>query len=222
MKSLFTASVSALALIAGLASVQAADIQQRPAVVKAPPMVAPIFTWTGPYVGINGGWGFGTGDHVGGAAPGSVDIDGALLGVTAGYNWQVNQAVFGIEGDINWTDISGRGTCTGPVGCTTQNNWLGTVRGRLGWAAGQFMPYVTGGLAVGDIEARSAGAGKSDSTQAGWVLGAGVEAALWGPVSAKIEYLFVDLGRGDAIPGTGGSRPDFQTSIIRAGLNYRF
>ena len=139
MKSLLTAGVSTLALIAGLASVQAADIQQRP-VVKAAPIVAPVFTWTGPYVGINGGWGWGNGD-----------MDGALLGVTAGYNWQVNQAVFGIEGDINWSDISGPGACTGPVGCTTQNNWLGTVRGRLGWAAGQFMPYVTGGLAVGDV-----------------------------------------------------------------------
>ncbi len=213
MKSLFTAGVSALALIAGLASVQAADIQQR-AVTKAPPIVAPVFTWTGPYVGISGGYGWG--DSRG------FDVDGALLGVTAGYNWQMNQVVFGIEGDISWSDISGSGPCGAGTRCTVDNNWLGTVRGRLGWAAGQFMPYVTGGLAFGDIEVRRTGFGRTEGTEVGWTLGAGVEAALWGPVSAKIEYLYVDLGDGGRIPGPGGGRSDFQTSIIRAGLNYRF
>ena len=81
MKSLLTASVSALALIAGLASAQAADIQQRQGRQGAPVMVAPVFTWTGPYVGINGGCGWGDG--------GGFDVDGGLFGVTAGYNWQV-------------------------------------------------------------------------------------------------------------------------------------
>ena len=213
MKSLFTAGVSTLALIAGLASAQAADIQQRQAITKAPVMVAPVFTWTGPYVGINGGYGWGDG--------GRFDVDGGLLGVTAGYNWQVNQFVWGIEGDINWSDISGSGRCGGGTACSVDNNWLGTLRGRLGWAAGQFMPYVTGGLAFGDIEARRTGFGRNESTEVGYALGAGVEAALWGPVSAKIEYLFVDLGRGD-MPGPGNARADFQTSIVRAGLNYRF
>ena len=214
MKSLFTAGVSALALIAGLASVQAADIQQRPAVVKAPPIVAPVFTWTGPYVGLTGGYGWGESR--------SFDVDGALLGVTAGYNWQMNQVVFGVEGDISWSDISGSGPCGAGTRCTVDNNWLGTVRGRLGWAAGQFMPYVTGGLAFGDIDVRRTGGfGSASSTEVGWTLGAGVEAALWGPVSAKIEYLFVDLG-GPSVPGPGGGSADFQTSIIRAGLNYRF
>ena len=214
MKSLFTAGVSALALIAGLASVQAADIQQRQAVTKAPPMLAPVFTWTGPYVGINGGYGWGESR--------SFDVDGWLLGVTAGYNWQMNQLVFGVEGDINLTDISGRGACGGGTICSVSNNWLGTARGRIGWAAGQFMPYVTGGLAFGDIEARRVGFGRVESTEVGYALGAGVEAALWGPVSAKIEYLYVDLGDAGRIPGPGGGRADFQTSIIRAGLNYRF
>ena len=214
MKLLLTAGVSALALIAGLASVQAADIQQRQ-VVKAPAMVgaAPIFTWTGPYVGISGGYGWGDG--------GRFDADGGLFGVTAGYNWQMNQVVFGIEGDLSWSGISGSGPCGAGTRCTVDNNWLGTARGRLGWAAGQFMPYVTGGLAFGDVDVRRTGFGRADSTELGWTLGAGIEAALWGPVSAKIEYLYVDLG-GPSVPGPGGGSADFQTSIIRAGLNYRF
>jgi outer membrane immunogenic protein len=213
MKSLFTASVSALALVAGLVSAQAADIQQR-AVVKAPPIVAPVFTWTGPYVGISGGYGWG--DSRG------FDVDGALLGVTAGYNWQMNQIVFGVEGDISWSDVSGSGPCGAGTRCAVDNNWLGTARGRLGWAAGQFMPYVTGGLAFGDIDVRRTGFGSNSSTEVGWTLGVGVEAALWGPVSAKIEYLYVDLGNGPSVPGPGGGSADFQTNIVRAGLNYRF
>lgn len=221
MKSLIVSGVSALALVAGLASAQAADLPARAPVVKAPPIVAPVFTWTGPYVGINAGYGFGESNRWGGAAPGGFDVDGALVGVTAGYNWQMNQAVFGLEGDIAWSDIRGSGVCTG-VGCSVRNDWLGTFRGRLGYAAGQFMPYVTGGLAVGNIKATAAGFGTSDTTNAGWTVGAGVEAALWGPVSAKVEYLYVDLGRGDNIPGTAGTKADFTTNIVRAGLNYRF
>ncbi len=214
MKSLLTASVSALALVAGLVSVQAADIQQRPVVKAAPAMVAPVFTWTGPYVGISGGYGWGESR--------GFDVDGALLGVTAGYNWQMNQVVFGVEGDLSWSDISGRGACGAGTVCNVNNDWLGTARGRIGWAAGQFMPYVTGGLAFGNIEARRVGFGGTESTEVGYALGAGVEAALWGPVSAKIEYLYVDLGDAGRIPGPGGGRADFQTSIVRAGLNYRF
>ena len=221
MKSVLALSASALALIVGVAGAQAADLPRAPARVVQPVIAAPVFTWTGPYVGINAGYGFGNSDFRGGTSPGSFDVNGAMVGLTLGYNWQVNQAVFGLEGDINWSDISGGRTCAIAVGCSMQNDWLGTVRGRLGYAMGQFMPYVTGGLAVGNIDARAAG-GSSSTTNAGWTLGAGIEAALWGPVTAKVEYLYVDLGRGDPIPGTLGTRADFNTSIVRAGLNYRF
>jgi len=220
MKSLLVSSASALALIAGVAGAQAADLPRAPARVAAPAAVIPVFTWTGPYVGINAGYGFGNSDFRGAAAPGSFDVNGAMLGVTLGYNWQVNQVVFGLEGDINWSDISGNGTCSG-LACSVQNDWIGTVRGRLGYAMGQFMPYVTGGLAFGNIDSRVAGITDS-TTNVGWTIGAGLEAALWGPVTAKVEYLFVDLGRGDPITGTGGTRADFTTNIVRAGLNYRF
>src|SRR3954451_7905776 len=102
MKSVFVAGVSALALIAGLASAQAADIPARTAMpAKAPVYVAPVFTWTGPYIGINGGWGWGNSDYTGGF-PGSASVSGGLIGGTLGYNWQVGQAVFGLEGDIDW------------------------------------------------------------------------------------------------------------------------
>jgi outer membrane immunogenic protein len=81
------------------------------------------------------------------------------------------------------------------------------------------MPYITGGLAVGNIKADIAGVGSSDETKAGWTLGGGVEAAIAGPWTAKVEYLYVDLGSGSTI---AGSDAEFKANIVRAGLNYRF
>ena len=215
MKSILVASV-ALALGAGLVSANAADIQQRSMPTKAPAYVTPVYNWTGPYIGISGGYGFGSSDFSG--VGGNVDPDGGLFGATIGYNWQLGAFVTGIEGDISWSGLSDRGTCGG-LSCRVENNWLGTVRGRLGYNGGRWMPYVTGGLAVGDIDASIATVGSSRSTEVGWTIGAGVEAAIAGPWTAKVEYLYVDLGRGDSI---GGSRPDLTTNIVRAGLNYRF
>ncbi len=89
--------------------------------------------------------------------PGSFKTSGGLVGGTLGYNWQVGQAVFGLEGDIDWSNIRGSAFCGGVTSCETKNDWLGTVRGRLGYAFDRFMPYVTGGLAVGDIKTSIAG-----------------------------------------------------------------
>ena len=219
MKSVLVAGV-ALALGASLVSANAADIQRRVMPTKAPEYVAPVYNWTGPYIGIVGGYGFGNSDFRGGVAPGSTDPDGFLVGGTLGYNWQMGTLVVGIEGDISWSNIEGNGACGG-LACSINNDWLGTVRGRLGYNAGRFMPYVTGGAAFGTIDGRIAGNGNSDSTELGWTIGGGIEAAIAGPWTAKIEYLYVDLGKGDAV-GATGSRPEFQTNIIRAGLNYRF
>jgi len=205
MKSVLLAGV-ALALGASLVSANAADIQQRAMPTKAPAYVTPVYNWTGPYIGISGGYGWGTSNFG--------DPDGGLFGATLGYNWQMGALVTGIEGDISWSGLDGD---RGPR--SVNNDWLGTVRGRLGYNAGRWMPYVTGGLAVGNIDANIAGVGNSNKTKAGWTIGAGVEAAIAGPWTAKVEYLYVDLGSGESI---GGARPDFTTNIVRAGLNYRF
>ena len=70
---------------------------------------------------------------------------------------------------------------------------------RLGYAAGRFMPYVTGGAAFGDIKTSVTGQPDCTSTKIGWTVGGGLEAALAGPWTAKLEYLYVDLGRGGRI-----------------------
>jgi outer membrane immunogenic protein len=186
---------------------------------KAEPVyVPPVWSWTGFYVGINGGGGFGRSDFAAPFPSGSFNTSGGLVGGTLGYNYQMDNVVLGVEGDIDWSNIRGSAACAGTI-CETRNDWLGTARGRLGYTFGNFMPYVTGGLAVGDIKNWIAGVGNATETKAGWTLGGGVEAHVSGPWSVKAEYLFVDLGRGAAVLGSDAK---FQTHIVRAGLNYKF
>jgi outer membrane immunogenic protein len=216
MRKVLLAGVGILAL--GVAAASAADLPRRPMPAKAPLYVPPAWTWTGFYLGINGGGGWGRSDFSAPFSTGTFDTSGWLAGGTAGYNYQIGQTVLGIEGDIDWSDIRGSAPCALTT-CETRNNWLGTVRGRLGYSFGNFMPYVTGGLAVGDIKSSIAGVGDATDTKAGWTVGGGLEAHISGPWTAKVEYLYVDLGRGAAVLGSDSR---FTTNIVRAGLNYKF
>ncbi len=217
MKKILLASAGLIAL--GIASASAADVQRRQTMpAKAPVYVTSVYNWTGPYVGLYGGYDWGNSSFSVPLATGSFDLSGGVAGGTLGYNYQMGQAVLGLEGDIGWSGIRGNTACGG-LNCETRNNWLGTARVRLGYAADRFMPYVTGGAAFGDIRTSVTGFGDAHSTKAGWTVGGGVEAALAGPWTAKVEYLYVDLGRGGSIAGSDAS---FKTNIVRAGLNYRF
>jgi outer membrane immunogenic protein len=222
MKRVFLAFV-ALAALGGAAA--AADLPPPAAqnYYKAPAYLPP-FSWTGFYLGINGGGGWGN-SHWDSPPTGSFDLSGGLVGGTLGYNYQFGQAVAGLEGDIDWADINGTTSNACPVGCKTNDNWLGTFRGRLGIAADRFLPYVTGGLAFGDIQASTPSFAGATSTQAGWTLGGGIEMSLVGNWSAKAEYLYVDLGKFNC--GTSCSllttdNVSFHTNLLRAGVNYRF
>lgn len=208
----------------------AADLP-RP-VYKAPVYVAPVFTWTGFYLGINGGYGWGHSDW-NNAAMGTVsmNVKGAMVGGTLGYNIQTGNFVFGLEGDIDATWISGSsqggaaGTaCIGPNNCETKNTWLGTGRGRIGFAWDRFLPYITGGAIIGNIKTTPNTGGSADKTKLGWTAGAGVEWAFSGPWSAKLEYLYADLGKVTCGADICGVDTDvsYKTNIVRAGVNYRF
>jgi len=206
--------------LAGLSAANAADIPRAAPAYKAP-VAIPVYNWTGFYLGINGGYGWGrtTWDGFG-----SATTSGWLIGLTAGYNWQAlgSPWVFGLEGDIDWTNIRGTVACAG--GCETRNRWLGTVRGRIGYAIDRVMPYITGGLAVGDIQANRGGFTGVSDTKAGWTLGGGLEAAVALNWTAKIEYLYVDLGSigCNAIACGAPTNVSSRNHLVRAGLNYRF
>jgi outer membrane immunogenic protein len=223
MKRVLLATAGALVLAGAISSAGAADLGRRQTMVtKAPPPVV-IYNWTGFYAGISGGWGFG--DSRWDSTASSFDVSGGLVGGTLGYNWQFGQGVFGIEADLSWSDIKGSTTTLCPLGCETKNTWLGTARARLGYAADRFMPYVTGGAAFGEVEARTPGFPGASDTRVGWTAGGGLEFALAGNWTAKAEYLYVDLGKFDCGTNCGGLPPDnvsFDSHIIRGGLNYRF
>jgi outer membrane immunogenic protein len=220
MKRVILAGVSALAVMTMMGAASAADLPARHAQmpVKAPAYVAP-YSWTGFYVGINGGgaWGKSNWSSLGT----DVNTSGGLVGGTVGYNWQTGPAVFGLEGDIDWSGIKGSSAC-GALSCETRNDYLATVRGRIGYSFDRIMPYLTGGLAVGNVKASTA-LGSNDESRAGWTLGGGIEANIIGPWSAKIEYLYADLGKTNC-PAcvVGGTDVDFRTNIVRAGVNYHF
>jgi outer membrane immunogenic protein len=226
MKRVIRAGMLVLAVVSMTAAAHAADIARRPAMPTKAPAYEPPFTWSGAYLGINGGWGFGhsTWDVLG---IGSTDfnINGGVVGGTLGYNWQMGAMVLGLEGDLDWSDIKGstaNAVCVGGI-CETRNNWLATTRGRVGYAFGRMMPYITGGAAFGDVKSSTA-LGSETETRVGWTLGGGVEAAIVGPWSAKVEYLYSDLGKANCSAATCGTSTDvdFRSNLVRGGINYHF
>jgi outer membrane immunogenic protein len=227
--------------------------------VKAPappPLPPPACVWCGWYVGVNagGGWNdptaniFGVGPWSGGYYPDpfrprDFDRSGFIGGGQAGYNYQISSVVFGLEADIDYSDINGSLSTSGPTGPYTLSmsqklTWLSTVRGRVGLTATpQMLLYVTGGLAVGGVSATSnldfvastQYNSSVTSTRTGWTLGGGIEYALSGGWSAKAEYLYYDLGTVSATEPISPDPPyttqtDFKVTgnIVRAGLNYKF
>jgi outer membrane immunogenic protein len=236
----------------------AADLPQPPP-PQAPaayvPVVAPVYNWGGIYVGINGGYGFGSSNWTDPSNPvgstGSFNTDGFLIGGTLGFNYQMNALVFGVEGDIDWQSLSGTSTgsfCTGVassavavtgagLSCQTKSDWLGTIRGRVGYAADRVLFYGTAGGAFGNVQTGLNGLSLQSSTEFGWTAGAGVEVAFADNWTARVEYLYVDLGN-TTCNSTGScgfditatSPPNvaasdtvkFTESVVRAGVDYKF
>ncbi len=207
----------------------AADLPQpAPPPPQAPaayvPMVAPVYNWGGIYWGINGGYGIGSTEWtVPAASTGTFDVSGFLTGATLGANFQTDAFVFGIEADFDgdWINGSNSSACA-TVACETKNTWLSTARARFGYAADRVLFYGTGGGAFGNIQANTAGTNFQQETEAGWTVGAGIEAAFADNWTARIEYLYVDLGNA-SFTGTGGTpiTVKFDTSLIRAGIDYK-
>ena len=220
----FLAAFAITALAGG--SAIAADLP-----FKAPPPPAPLVaTWTGTYIGLNGGWGSGTSRQTApsvGVTTGDYDISGGLFGVTYGGNWQMGHAVLGFEGDFDWAHINGTVTnaaCGGT--CFTNTRSRSTERMRAGWDFNGWLLYGTLGAAFANVKAGQVGCGGpgfcGQGTRAGWVGGVGVEKMFWRNWSAKLEYLHYDLGSSimmnPALPITVLDRGD----IVRAGINYHF
>jgi outer membrane immunogenic protein len=224
---LIKAGAAALTLLAIPFAAQAADVPIRAPYYKGQPhSVVSYYNWTGFYAGINAGYGFGSSNWS--AIPGTaIKPKGFLAGGTLGYNWQSGAIVYGIEGDFDWSDVKASAACAGVLSCETSSSWLATFRGRVGYAFDRWLPYITGGGAYGSVKAAvslpALGlAASSSSNQLGWTVGAGLEYAFMGNWSAKLEYLYVDLGSFNSAPAPVVNNVSFKENIVRAGLNYKF
>jgi outer membrane immunogenic protein len=220
-----TAALSVPLIDAGLAA------DMRPAYKAPPPIVAPIPTWQGFYIGghAGGGW-IKDGDS------------GFIGGGQIGYNWQfAPNWLIGVEGDFTWTDLGQSSTLFVPPGTTLSAsanlNWLASVRGRLGYTWDRYMLYFTGGGAWADLDGSAtltvAGVGAASATAgaraSGWVIGGGGEWMFAPNWSFGVEYLHYTF---DSVSGTvagpAGTASfnfgsgDAQVDVVRARLNYKF
>jgi outer membrane immunogenic protein len=234
-----------------------------PAPYIAPP--PPVFTWTGVYVGVNAGVSFAGNNNVTfspAGLPGSPSLNpsanstaGFTGGGQIGYNWQINQFVVGVEGDLDYLQNHRlNGNFTSPAFFTAfptfgvnggnQNQLFGTIRGRLGWAVDRALFYVTGGVAFNGNSAPNSltfnppggvGSGRSvftatnnSNNDVGGVVGAGVEYAFTPNWTAKVEYLHTFFNNRNIVFANSAGQTfttsgfNFDTNIVRVGLNYKF
>ena len=227
-----TFGVIALSAIATLSSAIAADLPGRRQPPAPSPYLspAPAFTWTGFYVGVNGGYGFG--DFKKGGKVDFGSANGGLFGVTAGYNYQIApNFVLGVEGDYDWANLSA--TKTNALGLTTLTkstlNSVGTIRARAGYSVDRALLYVTGGIAGGNLKSSLSAVapavvatGADSSFRTGYALGAGIEYAFTNNISAKAEYMYTSLSSKGMFPAPYTIQSGLNFSSVKAGLNYRF
>jgi outer membrane immunogenic protein len=154
--------------------------------------VSPAYNWSGFYIGLNTGYGFGNSTwNTPFGNSSSFAVDGAMAGGTIGWNYQMGQVVFGLEGDYDWQNVRGsdNSTCVNTLigsNCATSSNWYGTFRGRLGYAMDRVLLYATAGGAVTDIKASTAAQSWTSNTELGWAAGAGIEGAITDNLTAKV------------------------------------
>jgi outer membrane immunogenic protein len=208
-------------------------------VLTAGPVLAGEIDWTGFYVGLNTGYNFGHSDASyadSELSPFSIDShpSGWSGGLQLGVNYQLkNRIVFGIEAEASLVDASDtiydsmshefRGRPSNDT-IKTSSDYAGTVRARLGYAVGRFLPYLTAGVAGANAKVSATDGQLSESHfLVGWTVGAGIEYALTRNWSVKAEYLHVDLGRHTWFAGDFWQSSSTSTSeTIRFGVNYKF
>jgi outer membrane immunogenic protein len=250
----------------GVCAASAADLSAR-RYSKAPAMVAaPVYSWSGCYLGgnVGGGWSTHTGDRgiinagnatlnagIGVPVTLGTGSGGVIGGAQIGCNYQNGPIVFGVETDIQGSGLRGNSMVYFPspdggiTDATTSRggeriNWFGTARARVGFTpANNFLLYGTAGFAYGGVNssatlvltpaAEGNYAGATSETKFGWTAGMGGEYAFANNWSAKLEYLYLDIGT-TAVrmvdPGRPATFIDYafrhRDNIVRVGLNYHF
>jgi len=200
---------------------------------------APIFSWTGFYIGLNAGGGFGSSNWTPVAGTiSNFDVSGPMAGGQIGGNYQIGQFVIGAEGDIDWQNYrgaTGAGICAPAVigGCAVASSWIATVRGRAGFAVDRALLYITGGGAFTNIKPSTGALPYGGGSEPGWTAGGGVEYAITDNWTAKVEYLYASFQKATCNTGScsvgnlfnppvGPATVGLTENIVRAGVNYKF
>jgi outer membrane immunogenic protein len=234
MRHLILASLATAGIVCSQAAL-AADLPPRAPAPVYKPAPPPIFTWSGFYIGLHAGGGFGSkdwSDPVFGGL-GSHDVSGAIAGGQLGFNIQTGPLVFGVEADASWAGLKGSHNILLIPGVTaeTKVDFVGTLTGRAGVAFDMALLYVKAGGAWAhdkyDINLAGVVGASASETRWGWTVGAGLEYAFSPNWSAKVEYNYLDFGTKDvtftAIGGlTGRGDIDQDLHLIKAGFNFRF
>jgi outer membrane immunogenic protein len=208
---------------------RAADLP-RPA-YKAPPYIAapsPIFSWSGFYIGGHGGYGWSRFSGDGDART----AKGWIAGVQAGYNYQIGQFVLGIEGEYSYADVKLEESLFAGT-LTLKNDYFATASARIGYAFDRSLVYAKLGGAwtrdKWDANDGLGGTATATSNRTGWLLGGGLEYAVWENLSVRLEYDYIKFGTvnptfttagGLVVTGSGDVKLD--TQLVKLGLNYRF
>ena len=203
----------------------AADMPSYPAEAAAVVEAPAENTWAGLYVGIHGGWNWAeTGED---GVFGDSSMEGFVIGGQAGYNWQVNNIVFGIEADGSYVDNDDDGEfgdpATGIFAFGVEQSYLASVRGRVGFGFDKFLVYGTGGAAFTGLDF-DLGTDEDEANYFGWVAGGGVEYAITNNVTVGVEYLHYEFGDesiGDSVLADDVDI-DLSNDVVRGRLNVKF
>lgn len=180
--------------------------------------------WDGLYVGVFAGYGSGTvTDDTSTILGPDMSISGWELGLALGANFTLSEGIVaGVVGDVAWANIEGG---VDPWDGVEYNiNWLGSLRGKLGFDGGAFLPYLTAGVAFANAdETNHGGSGPNNVTHIGWTVGAGVEFAATEDLSIDLLYRYSDYGEQDYVTSGHGTVPLSLTAhTLSVGLNWRF
>lgn len=222
----------------GIGAAAASDLPVRKAPRTAPMYSpAPVYNWTGFYVGGHIGGAWSNADISDPAVPGPTlgnDGSGFLGGAQLGFNWQTGNWVFGIQGDMSWTGIDA--SASDPTVTTTtfnyKSDWLATVTGRVGYAWNNWLLYGKGGGAwvhnKYNVTDPTVGLNATASdTRGGWTVGTGLEYGITANWTAFIEYDYIGLGTHtvtltDPTFGNGQANIRQDIQIVKGGINYKF
>jgi len=236
-------SIAVLSAVAGFAVVPfatAADMPVKGPVYKAPAAIV-AYNWSGFYVGGHVGylWGKTRVEEDGVITEPGAKTNGIVGGVLAGVNWQTGPYVLGLEGDFGWTRAHGNGPppiiiIITQAPNTYDLNWTSHVRGRAGYASGNWLFFAAGGLAIADLDFHEGAITTTTTCVAncgnvvggkyfGWSVGGGIDYAFTRNIIGRIEYLYDDFGHKNY---TGSDGDPYRVSLtgqtLRAALTWKF